>query len=890
MMKMITRHLRIWALVWLAYNVAGVDALPTVNIYPSEAMISEPKGYGGFLIIKDTKEPLVVHVQMAGTATLGLDYRVNTTNYFGRIKAGTNSDFFVTMNSAYTNGIYVTVSAFDDAEIEEDESIVMRLVPEASYEVGDASLTSIRLRSNPPPEVWFESQNVNVLQIEPAVSFQFVLRSSTSVTSIWAYADDKLLSTSADSEPVAYGRRYLAMWPNPEPGVHEISAVVKDWHGASVRTAMTVQVVDGLVKATSIARTLDGTTIVPFTGVTMFDKTGRAGVFAEFAIPEAATNYTALMYVDGWGSEVPHQIFAYEGDGVVQAGDLNASLELLGAGPMVGPGRQIDVTRWVHHSAGGHLGLKVRADPAQDPFPQGDATEAAHLDNMRIVFFAPGNNVPGRIQWLNFPWNESVRTDQALEIKLETFDPDNRVKSIELRASSYTNSQKMNLEVDLPPGKNISTLMWTNFGDGQRTFSAEMKMDSGSVTQSFGTITFLPHWTNEPAHRWLTTDAEGGSFYVVDAAGRAWVWGNNGLGQLGLGFKSNTSITRPAMLAPPAGKKWRHFTSNTHGAVGVTDHADCYAMGNFSLNGEPAESLIPRRLDLGGIGPVRRAALTMSGLWIVDASDTLLQISGPTPETGAQLSTEVSTVDGSNTQILALRRDGTLDPAPRTYNGAVLPWIAISTSSTHSLGIDSQGALFGWGANLGGQLPINNVSYSDIPLKAAAPPGGGMWTKICAGNVVSLAVDSAGRLFAWGRSGYTGSTNYILNQPKLVDVPAEEIGWLDLSVGSTGAMALSARGNLYLWGYNSKPQIVQGLPALLDETATESYATFEPSSVKLSTMFEADVITGKNAGTVESSSDLVHWQAIEPIENVEGKKRLSFPAQQDNFFLRVRAP
>lgn len=278
------------------------------------------------------------------------------------------------------------------------------------------------------------------------------------------------------------------------------------------------------------------------------------------------------------------------------------------------------------------------------------------------------------------------------------------------------------------------------------------------------------------------------------------------------------------------------------------------------------------------------------GLWKINGWDTLNLI-GELPPAGttAEIGEKVKDINAGGNSLLALRTDGQVNPLLRTNNGAVLPWTVISRSRVHSLAIDSEGQMFAWGDNGLGQFPVRGRLSSDIPLKANPPPGG-RWTNVCAGTYVSLAVAN-GHLYSWGREGHTGSSFYALSEPRPVDIPEDQVGWLDMSAGNAAALALSARGNLYMWGLNEKPRKIEGLPSLLDANATATYVAFDPLSLRVLNGLTAGIVSGTDAPmTVQFSADLVNWQTVTNFVNAVGKTSVSVPAPPSgNLFMRVRS-
>jgi alpha-tubulin suppressor-like RCC1 family protein len=181
--------------------------------------------------------------------------------------------------------------------------------------------------------------------------------------------------------------------------------------------------------------------------------------------------------------------------------------------------------------------------------------------------------------------------------------------------------------------------------------------------------------------------------------------------------------------------------------------------------------------------------------------------------------------------------------------------------------LDSDGNMYASGWNTFGQYPMAGPTYSATPLKTPPPPGATRWTKIAAGEQVSLAVDDQGRLFSWGLQGSTGSTDWAPNTPKLVNVP--ETGWLDISVGKIFALALSATGKLYFWGLipgsglqpTNVPTRVRNVPDVLSPTLTGTLLSLDNIKLDSGSSLVIDVVGPSGASfKIESSPDLIHWE------------------------------
>lgn len=142
---------------------------------------------------------------------------------------------------------------------------------------------------------------------------------------------------------------------------------------------------------------------------------------------------------------------------------------------------------------------------------------------------------------------------------------------------------------------------------------------------------------------------------------------------------------------------------------------------------------------------------------------------------------------------------------PRTYITHV------TSSGNHSLALDSEGRLYAWGENQWGQLGLGDFNSRIIPtlvpIKSNAPI-----FQIVSGGGHNLALDKEGRLYAWGRN-YCGELGLeaalrqeTLNTPTQVSLPANS-QIVSLAAGSSHSLAMDNLGRLYVWGLNAKGQL-----------------------------------------------------------------------------------
>jgi alpha-tubulin suppressor-like RCC1 family protein len=137
---------------------------------------------------------------------------------------------------------------------------------------------------------------------------------------------------------------------------------------------------------------------------------------------------------------------------------------------------------------------------------------------------------------------------------------------------------------------------------------------------------------------------------------------------------------------------------------------------------------------------------------------------------------------------------------------AVFPSVAGGVS--HSLAVDSAGHVWAWGYNAYGQLGNNSTTQSAVPVEAAIP-GTATIMRVAGGGYHSLALDSAGHVWAWGYNAYGQLGN---NTTTDSHVPVQVsfgsgVTITAIAAGRYHSLALDSAGHVWAWGYNAYGQL-----------------------------------------------------------------------------------
>ncbi|HEY6228365.1 MAG TPA: hypothetical protein VI282_14685, partial [Verrucomicrobiae bacterium] len=469
-------------------------------------------------------------------------------------------------------------------------------------------------------------------------------------------------------------------------------------------------------------------------------------------------------------------------------------------------------------------------------------------------------------------------------------------------------------QIDAIAGTNHVSLAWTNAIAGGHTFVVQISDAAGNTASGVSSVLVF----EQVAHEWLYSGNNIQSMHVVDAAGRARVWGYGYDGDLGLGYPldyPNFLSVPTALPAPAPGLKWKQIVSSTANFTGaqihfgLTSDGSLYGWGyNFpgmflfptSDYHTIAPTLMPRP---PGVSWWRNVVCSLNFVAAIDQNQDMWTWGPGVPPAKGPSGPWLQLRFRDANSFVALRADGSLSLNGKntiTLPAGVKATREFAAAAAHYLAIGDDGQLYAWGSNAHGELPFPSPAGAVVSQPTNGVHVGSVqsWTQVTATTNLSLAVDNNGRLFAWGSSTNTGARNPVLNEPSLVDVP--ETGWLDIAVTPAFALALSQRGNLYVWGTIADspshrrtipfPELVQNLPELLDPNAAATLTTLYAVNITSSNDLSVNVVAPISTPIeIQASTDLITWLTLTNFVANTNRTQFTTPIQSGaNEFYRIR--
>ena len=279
---------------------------------------------------------------------------------------------------------------------------------------------------------------------------------------------------------------------------------------------------------------------------------------------------------------------------------------------------------------------------------------------------------------------------------------------------------------------------------------------------------------------------QGGSHSMtLDLRGRAWGWGSNSNGQIG--DNSATNRCTPVSVLGSVKTFCEISAGSTH-TLGLTNSGRAWSWG-LNTNGQLGNnSVTSQRTPVSVLGAVKTFCKISCGLSFSMAIDKNGRVWGWGRGDLGEL--------GNNLFSLSIL-------TPVSIGGSLKTFCQISAGTNHSLAVDKNGKIWGWGYNYGGELgKLTNITPSSIVGNNKT------FCHIGSGSLTSTAIDNRGRVWSWGSNDFgTLGDNTISLKTTPISIVGTVKTFCKISTGTNHVMAIEKNGRVWSWGLNSVGQL-----------------------------------------------------------------------------------
>ena len=312
------------------------------------------------------------------------------------------------------------------------------------------------------------------------------------------------------------------------------------------------------------------------------------------------------------------------------------------------------------------------------------------------------------------------------------------------------------------------------------------QLGDGTTTNRSSPVTTASGGTN-----WKWVDVGGNLTTVaIKTDGTLWTWGYNNSGQLGNG--TTTSRSSPGTTAG-GGTNWKQVSDGGSHTAAIKTDGTLWTWG------------INNRGNLGdGTVTNRSSPVTTAG-----GGTNWKQVACGSEHT-VSIKTDGTLWTWGQNQYGRLG-DGTTTnrSSPGTTAGGGTNWKQVAGGYLYTAAIKTDGTLWTWGYNSGGELGDGTTTSRSSPGTTAG--GGTNWKQVASGNGYTASIKTDGTLWTWGSnsSGQLGDgTTTSISSPGTT--AGGGTNWKQVAIGGGHTAAIKTDGTLWTWGSNFNMQLGDG--------------------------------------------------------------------------------
>ena len=313
------------------------------------------------------------------------------------------------------------------------------------------------------------------------------------------------------------------------------------------------------------------------------------------------------------------------------------------------------------------------------------------------------------------------------------------------------------------------------FGCGYNNYG---QLGDNSVTYKSSPVQTLAGGTN-----WKQVACGSSNTAAIKTDGTLWGWGYNIYG--GIGDNTRTHRSSPVQTIA-GGTNWKQVACGDAHSAAIKTDGTLWTWG-YNNKGQLGDNTIAHRSSpvqtIAG-GTTWKSVSCGSGYIAAIKTDGTLW--GWGDNSYGQLGDNSTTDRSSPVQTVA---GGT-------------NWKQVDCGSGHTAAIKTDGTLWTWGWNSDGQLGDNSTTDRSSPVQTIA--GGTNWKQISCGYLHTAAIKTDGTLWTWGRNegGQLGD-NSVTGRSSPVQTITGSTDWKQVACGYYHTAALKIDGTLWTWGSNT---------------------------------------------------------------------------------------
>ncbi|MBI4712698.1 MAG: fibronectin type III domain-containing protein [Planctomycetes bacterium] len=298
-----------------------------------------------------------------------------------------------------------------------------------------------------------------------------------------------------------------------------------------------------------------------------------------------------------------------------------------------------------------------------------------------------------------------------------------------------------------------------------------------------------------PVRGWSQITVGGAHTVALMANGTLRSWGDNSVGQLGLGDSgAGTNRLWPVQIGLDT--DWAEVTAGDAHTVAINNDGTLWAWGDNEFG----------QLGTGtsGWGTNRKSP------YRIDYDTDWIQVTAGEFHNIARKSGGTLWSWGYNFNG-QLGLGDILDRSYISKIGSDSDWTSVRAGGSHTVALKADGTLWAWGDNSSGQLGLGDIAERYLPVQEVLTETD--WAQVAAGGAHTIGRKLDGTLWAWGdnESGQLGLGDSGAGTNRLSPTPVgADTDWVDIVAGGLHTVAIKSDGTLYGWGDNSKGQLGLG--------------------------------------------------------------------------------